>query len=180
MAKRSTFYKNSARKQPQLREQYHSDIGQDVVQLSVRLERIGVKENSTALTLLATGILSNLRRCDSQLLAQARFKDHEVGRAHRERDIHITICPCSPATAQVGPQSSFLQEGLGGITERHLSPAKHPSVLCNQMVNFWYYAERVGRSLYVFSSLIHTLPLVKVKELELPEVTAHRVLIHLA
>ena len=63
--------------------------------------------------------------------------DNEIAEAHRNADIHIHDLSMLTGYCAGWSLKQLIQEGLGGIEGKITSsPAKHLSVLCNQMVNF--------------------------------------------
>ena len=106
----------------------------DVVNSYVKVEDWRVKENSTVTYSVGGLILSNSGAVTANYWLSEIY-DQEIAEAHRNADIHNL----SMLTGYCAGWSlkQLLMEGLGGITGKITSsPAKHLSVLCNQMVNF--------------------------------------------
>ncbi len=98
--------------------------------------------------------------------------DEEIAEAHRNADIHIHDLSMLTGYCAGWSLKQLIQEGLGGITGKITSaPAKHLSVLCNQMVNFLGIMQNEWAGAQAFSSFdTYLAPFVKVDNLTYPEV----------
>ena len=95
-----------------------------------------VKENSTVTYSVGGLILSNSGAITANYWLSEIY-DEEVGRAHRDADIHIHDLSMLTGYCAGWSLKQLIQEGLGGIPGKITSaPAKHLATLCNQMVNF--------------------------------------------
>src|SRR5699024_6377913 len=95
-----------------------------------------VKENSTVTYSVGGLILSNSGAITANYWLSEIY-DEEIGQAHRNADIHIHDLSMLTGYCAGWSLKQLIQEGLGGIPGKiSSSPAKHLSVLCNQMVNF--------------------------------------------
>ena len=92
-------------------------------------------------------------RCDHSQLLAVRIYDEEIGKAHKNADIHIHDLSMLTGYCAGWSLKQLIQEGLGGVTGRITSaPAKHLSVLCNQMVNFLGIMQNEWAGAQAFSS----------------------------
>ena len=108
----------------------------DVVNSYVKVEDWRVKENSTVTYSVGGLILSNSGAVTANYWLSEIY-DQEIAEAHRNADIHIHDLSMLTGYCAGWSLKQLLMEGLGGITGKITSsPAKHLSVLCNQMVNF--------------------------------------------
>lgn len=124
----------------------------DVVNSYVKVEDWRVKENSTVTYSVGGLILSNSGAVTANYWLSEIY-DHEVAEAHRNADIHIHDLSMLTGYCAGWSLKQLLQEGLGGITGKITSsPAKHLSVLCNQMVNFLGIMQNEWAGAQAFSS----------------------------
>ena len=108
----------------------------EVVNKYVNVEDWRVKENSTVTYSVGGLILSNSGTITANYWLSEIY-DEEIAGAHRDADIHIHDLSMLTGYCAGWSLKQLIQEGLGGITGKITSgPAKHLSVLCNQMVNF--------------------------------------------
>ena len=98
--------------------------------------------------------------------------DQEIADAHRNADIHIHDLSMLTGYCAGWSLKQLIKEGLGGIEGKITSaPAKHLSVLCNQMVNFLGIMQNEWAGAQAFSSFdTYLAPFVKVDNLTYPEV----------
>ena len=98
--------------------------------------------------------------------------DNEIADAHRNADIHIHDLSMLTGYCAGWSLKQLIKEGLGGIEGKITSaPAKHLSVLCNQMVNFLGIMQNEWAGAQAFSSFdTYLAPFVKVDNLSYPEV----------
>ena len=98
--------------------------------------------------------------------------DEEIANAHRNCDIHIHDLSMLTGYCAGWSLKQLIQEGLGGIPGKITSsPAKHLSVLCNQMVNFLGIMQNEWAGAQAFSSFdTYLAPFVKVDNLSYEEV----------
>lgn len=143
----------------------------DVVNSYVKVEDWRVKENSTVTYSVGGLILSNSGAVTANYWLSEIY-DHEVAEAHRNADIHIHDLSMLTGYCAGWSLKQLLQEGLGGITGKITSsPAKHLSVLCNQMVNFLGIMQNEWAGAQAFSSFdTYLAPFVKVDNLSYSEV----------
>ena len=130
-----------------------------------------VKENSTVTYSVGGLILSNSGAITANFWLSEIYDD-EVGRAHKNADIHIHDLSMLTGYCAGWSLKQLIQDGLGGITGRITSaPAKHLSVLCNQMVNFLGIMQNEWAGAQAFSSFdTYLAPFVKKDNLTYPEV----------
>ena len=108
----------------------------EVVNGHVKVEDWRVKENSTVTYSVGGLILSNSGAVTANYWLSEVY-DEEIAQAHRNADIHIHDLSMLTGYCAGWSLKQLIQEGLGGIPGKITSaPAKHLSVLCNQMVNF--------------------------------------------
>ena len=129
----------------------------DVVNSYVKVEDWRVKENSTVTYSVGGLILSNSGAVTANYWLSEIY-DQEIAEAHRNADIHIHDLSMLTGYCAGWSLKQLLMEGLGGITGKITSsPAKHLSVLCNQMVNFLGIMQNEWAEPRHFLPLIHTL-----------------------
>ena len=143
----------------------------DVVNSYVKVEDWRVKENSTVTYSVGGLILSN----SGAVMANywlSEIYDEEIAEAHRNADIHIHDLSMLTGYCAGWSLKQLIKEGLGGITGKITSaPARHLSVLCNQMVNFLGIMQNEWAGAQAFSSFdTYLAPFVKVDNLSYPEV----------
>ncbi len=143
----------------------------DVVNSYVQIEDWRVKENSTVTYSVGGLILSNSGAVTANYWLSEIY-DQEIANAHRNADIHIHDLSMLTGYCAGWSLKQLLMEGLGGITGKITSsPAKHLSVLCNQMVNFLGIMQNEWAGAQAFSSFdTYLAPFVKVDNLTYPEV----------
>ncbi len=143
----------------------------DVVNSYVKVEDWRVKENSTVTYSVGGLILSNSGAVTANYWLSEIY-DEEIAEAHRNADIHIHDLSMLTGYCAGWSLKQLIQEGLGGITGKITSaPAKHLSVLCNQMVNFLGIMQNEWAGAQAFSSFdTYLAPFVKVDNLSYPEV----------
>ena len=108
----------------------------EIVDSYVKVTDWRVKENSTVTYSVGGLILSNSGAITANYWLSEIY-DEEIGKAHKNADIHIHDLSMLTGYCAGWSLKQLIQEGLGGVTGRITSaPAKHLSVLCNQMVNF--------------------------------------------
>jgi ribonucleoside-triphosphate reductase len=98
--------------------------------------------------------------------------DYEIASAHRNADIHIHDLSMLTGYCAGWSLKQLITEGLGGVPGKISSaPAKHLSVLCNQMVNFLGIMQNEWAGAQAFSSFdTYLAPFVKVDSLSYDEV----------
>ncbi len=143
----------------------------DVVNSYVKVEDWRVKENSTVTYSVGGLILSNSGAVTANYWLSEIY-DHEIAEAHRNADIHIHDLSMLTGYCAGWSLKQLLMEGLGGIPGKITSsPAKHLSVLCNQMVNFLGIMQNEWAGAQAFSSFdTYLAPFVKVDNLSYREV----------
>ncbi|MGN1148188.1 MAG: ribonucleoside triphosphate reductase [Lachnospiraceae bacterium] len=143
----------------------------DVVNSYVKVEDWRVKENSTVTYSVGGLILSNSGAVTANYWLSEIY-DQEIADAHRNADIHIHDLSMLTGYCAGWSLKQLIKEGLGGITGKITSaPAKHLSVLCNQMVNFLGIMQNEWAGAQAFSSFdTYLAPFVKVDNLTYPEV----------
>ncbi len=143
----------------------------DVVNSYVKVEDWRVKENSTVTYSVGGLILSNSGAVTANYWLSEIY-DQEIAEAHRNADIHIHDLSMLTGYCAGWSLKQLLLEGLGGISGKMTSsPAKHLSVLCNQMVNFLGIMQNEWAGAQAFSSFdTYLAPFVKVENLKYPEV----------
>lgn len=145
----------------------------EIVDSYVKVTDWRVKENSTVTYSVGGLILSNSGAITANYWLSEIY-DEEIGKAHKNADIHIH--DLSMLTGYCAgwslKQLIQIQEGLGGVTGRITSaPAKHLSVLCNQMVNFLGIMQNEWAGAQAFSSFdTYLAPFVKADHLTYREV----------
>ena len=143
----------------------------DVVNSYVKVEDWRVKENSTVTYSVGGLILSNSDAVTANYWLSEIY-DEEIAEAHRNADIHIHDLSMLTGYCAGWSLKQLIKEGLGGITGKITSaPARHLSVLCNQMVNFLGIMQNEWAGAQAFSSFdTYLAPFVKVDNLSYPEV----------
>lgn len=143
----------------------------EVVNGYVKVEDWRVKENSTVTYSVGGLILSNSGAVTANYWLSEIY-DEEIAEAHRNADIHIHDLSMLTGYCAGWSLKQLIQEGLGGITGKITSaPARHLSVLCNQMVNFLGIMQNEWAGAQAFSSFdTYLAPFVKVDNLGYGEV----------
>ena len=143
----------------------------DVVNNYVKVEDWRVKENSTVTYSVGGLILSNSGAVTANYWLSEIY-DEEIAQAHRNADIHIHDVSMLTGYCAGWSLKQLIKEGLGGITGKITSaPAKHLSVLCNQMVNFLGIMQNEWAGAQAFSSFdTYLAPFVKADNLSYDEV----------
>lgn len=143
----------------------------EIVNSYVKVEDWRVKENSTVTYSVGGLILSNSGAVTANYWLSEIY-DEEIAQAHRDADIHIHDLSMLTGYCAGWSLKQLIQEGLGGIEGKITSaPAKHLSVLCNQMVNFLGIMQNEWAGAQAFSSFdTYLAPFVKVDNLTYPEV----------
>ncbi len=143
----------------------------EVVNGYVKVEDWRVKENSTVTYSVGGLILSNSGAVTANYWLSEVY-DEEISQAHRNADIHIHDLSMLTGYCAGWSLKQLIQEGLGGIPGKITSaPAKHLSVLCNQMVNFLGIMQNEWAGAQAFSSFdTYLAPFVKADHLTYPEV----------
>ena len=143
----------------------------DVVNSYVKVEDWRVKENSTVTYSVGGLILSNSGAVTANYWLSEIY-DEEIAEAHRNADIHIHDLSMLTGYCAGWSLKQLIKEGLGGITGKITSaPARHLSVLCNQMVNFLGIMQNEWAGAQAFASFdTYLAPFVKVDHLSYPEV----------
>ena len=143
----------------------------EVIDSYVKVEDWRVKENSTVTYSVGGLILSNSGAVTANYWLSEIY-DQEISDAHRNADIHIHDLSMLTGYCAGWSLKQLIWEGLGGIEGKITSaPAKHLSVLCNQMVNFLGIMQNEWAGAQAFSSFdTYLAPFVKVDHLSYPEV----------
>lgn len=143
----------------------------DVVNGYVKVEDWRVKENSTVTYSVGGLILSNSGAITANYWLSEIY-DTEIAEAHRNCDIHLHDLSMLTGYCAGWSLKQLIQEGLGGIPGKITSsPAKHLSVLCNQMVNFLGIMQNEWAGAQAFSSFdTYLAPFVKADHLDYPAV----------
>lgn len=143
----------------------------EVVNSYVKIEDWRVKENSTVTYSVGGLILSNSGAVTANYWLSEIY-DEEIAAAHRNADIHIHDLSMLTGYCAGWSLKQLIMEGLGGITGKITSaPAKHLSVLCNQMVNFLGIMQNEWAGAQAFSSFdTYLAPFVKADRLSYGEV----------
>ncbi len=143
----------------------------EIVNSYVKVEDWRVKENSTVTYSVGGLILSNSGAVTANYWLSEIY-DQEIADAHRNADIHIHDLSMLTGYCAGWSLKQLIQEGLGGIKGKITSaPAKHLSVLCNQMVNFLGIMQNEWAGAQAFSSFdTYLAPFVKADNLTYPEV----------
>ena len=143
----------------------------EIVNSYVQVEDWRVKENSTVTYSVGGLILSNSGAVTANYWLSEIY-DQEIAEAHRNADIHIHDLSMLTGYCAGWSLKQLIQEGLGGINGKITSaPAKHLSVLCNQMVNFLGIMQNEWAGAQAFSSFdTYLAPFVKIDNLPYSEV----------
>jgi len=143
----------------------------EVVNKYVKVEDWRVKENSTVTYSVGGLILSNSGAVTANYWLSEIY-DNEIAEAHRNADIHIHDLSMLTGYCAGWSLKQLITEGLGGIPGKITSaPAKHLSVLCNQMVNFLGIMQNEWAGAQAFSSFdTYLAPFVKADNLSYAEV----------
>ena len=143
----------------------------EIVDSYVKVTDWRVKENSTVTYSVGGLILSNSGAITANYWLSEIY-DEEIGKAHKNADIHIHDLSMLTGYCAGWSLKQLIQEGLGGVTGRITSaPAKHLSVLCNQMVNFLGIMQNEWAGAQAFSSFdTYLAPFVKADHLTYREV----------
>ena len=143
----------------------------EIVNSYVKVEDWRVKENSTVTYSVGGLILSNSGAVTANYWLSEIY-DEEIAEAHRNADIHIHDLSMLTGYCAGWSLKQLIQEGLGGIEGKITSaPARHLSVLCNQMVNFLGIMQNEWAGAQAFSSFdTYLAPFVKVDHLSYREV----------
>ena len=143
----------------------------DVVNSYVKVEDWRVKENSTVTYSVGGLILSNSGAITANYWLSEIY-DTEIAEAHRSGAIHLHDLSMLTGYCAGWSLKQLIQDGLGGITGKITSsPARHLSVLCNQMVNFLGIMQNEWAGAQAFSSFdTYLAPFVKVDNLDYPAV----------
>jgi ribonucleoside-triphosphate reductase len=143
----------------------------DVINSYVKVEDWRVKENSTVTYSVGGLILSNSGAVTANYWLSEIY-DEEIAEAHRNAEIHIHDLSMLTGYCAGWSLKQLIQEGLGGIPGKITSsPAKHLSVLCNQMVNFLGIMQNEWAGAQAFSSFdTYLAPFVKADNLDYQEV----------
>lgn len=143
----------------------------EVVNSYVKVEDWRVKENSTVTYSVGGLILSNSGAITANYWLSEIY-DEEIAEAHRNADIHIHDLSMLTGYCAGWSLKQLITEGLGGVPGKiTAAPAKHLSVLCNQMVNFLGIMQNEWAGAQAFSSFdTYLAPFVKVDHLSYKEV----------
>ena len=143
----------------------------EIVDSYVKVTDWRVKENSTVTYSVGGLILSNSGAITANYWLSEIY-DEEIGKAHKNADIHIHDLSMLTGYCAGWSLKQLIQEGLGGVTGRITSaPAKHLSVLCNQIVNFLGIMQNEWAGAQAFSSFdTYLAPFVKADHLTYREV----------
>ena len=143
----------------------------DIVNSYVKVEDWRVKENSTVTYSVGGLILSNSGAVTANYWLSEIY-DEEIANAHRNADIHLHDLSMLTGYCAGWSLKQLIKEGLGGINGKITSsPAKHLSVLCNQMVNFLGIMQNEWAGAQAFSSFdTYLAPFVKADHLTYQEV----------
>ena len=143
----------------------------EIVNSYVKVEDWRVKENSTVTYSVGGLILSNSGAVTANYWLSEIY-DEEIADAHRNADIHIHDLSMLTGYCAGWSLKQLITEGLGGIEGKITSaPAKHLSVLCNQMVNFLGIMQNEWAGAQAFSSFdTYLAPFVKADHLSYQEV----------
>ena len=140
----------------------------EIVNSYVKVEDWRVKENSTVTYSVGGLILSNSGAVTANYWLSEIYDD-EIAEAHRNADIHIHDLSMLTGYCAGWSLKQLIQEGLGGIEGKITSsPARHLSVLCNQMVNFLGIMQNEWAGAQAFSSFdTYLAPFVKADQPDL-------------
>ncbi|MBQ4150415.1 MAG: ribonucleoside triphosphate reductase [Clostridia bacterium] len=138
----------------------------EIVDSYVKVTDWRVKENSTVTYSVGGLILSNSGAITANYWLSEVY-DNEIAQAHRSADIHIHDLSMLTGYCAGWSLKQLIKEGLGGIPGKMTSaPAKHLSVLCNQMVNFLGIMQNEWAGAQAFSSFdTYLAPFVKADNL---------------
>ena len=130
-----------------------------------------VKENSTVTYSIGGLILSNSGAITANYWLSEVY-DEEIANAHRNADIHLHDLSMLSGYCAGWSLKQLITDGLGGVPGKITSaPAKHLSVLCNQMVNFLGIMQNEWAGAQAFSSFdTYLAPFVKEDNLTYEEV----------
>ena len=125
----------------------------ELVNSYVKVEDWRVKENSTVTYSVGGLILSNSGAVTANYWLSEIY-DQKIADAHRNADIHLHDLSMLTGYCAGWSLKQLIKEGLGGVEGKITSaPAKHLSVLCNQMVNFLGIMQNEWAGAQAFSSL---------------------------
>ena len=143
----------------------------ELVDSYVKVTDWRVKENSTVTYSVGGLILSNSGAITANYWLSEVYDD-EIAQAHRSADIHIHDLSMLTGYCAGWSLKQLIREGLGGIPGKMTSaPAKHLSVLCNQMVNFLGIMQNEWAGAQAFSSFdTYLAPFVKTDNLNYEQV----------
>ena len=143
----------------------------EIVDSYVKVEDWRVKENSTVTYSVGGLILSNSGAVTANYWLSEIY-DEEIAEAHRNADIHLHDLSMLTGYCAGWSLKQLITEGLGGIEGKITSaPARHLSVLCNQMVNFLGIMQNEWAGAQAFSSFdTYLAPFVKIDNLSYREV----------
>ena len=143
----------------------------ELVDSYVKVTDWRVKENSTVTYSVGGLILSNSGAITANYWLSEVYDD-EIAQAHRSADIHIHDLSMLTGYCAGWSLKQLIREGLGGIPGKMTSaPAKHLSVLCNQMVNFLGIMQNEWAGAQAFSSFdTYLAPFVKADSLNYEQV----------
>ena len=143
----------------------------DVVNSYVKVEDWRVKENSTVTYSVGGLILSNSGAITANYWLSEIY-DTEIAEAHRSGDLHLHDLSMLTGYCAGWSLKQLIMEGLGGIPGKITSsPARHLSVLCNQMVNFLGIMQNEWAGAQAFSSFdTYLAPFVRTDRLDYPAV----------
>jgi ribonucleoside-triphosphate reductase len=143
----------------------------DIIDKYVNIDDWRVKENSTVTYSVGGLILSNSGAVTANYWLSEVY-DKEIANAHRNADIHIHDLSMLTGYCAGWSLKQLITEGLGGVPGKISSaPAKHLSVLCNQMVNFLGIMQNEWAGAQAFSSFdTYLAPFVKADNLSYSEV----------
>ena len=143
----------------------------EIVDSYVKVEDWRVKENSTVTYSVGGLILSNSGAVTANYWLSEIYDD-EIADAHRNADLHIHDLSMLTGYCAGWSLKQLIEDGLGGINGKITSsPAKHLSVLCNQMVNFLGIMQNEWAGAQAFSSFdTYLAPFVKIDNLSYDEV----------
>ena len=138
----------------------------EIVNSYVKVEDWRVKENSTVTYSVGGLILSNSGAVTANYWLSEIY-DQEIADSHRNADIHLHDLSMLTGYCAGWSLKQLIKEGLGGIPGKITSsPARHLSVLCNQMVNFLGIMQNEWAGAQAFSSFdTYLAPFVKVDNL---------------
>jgi ribonucleoside-triphosphate reductase len=139
----------------------------DTIDKYLKVEDWRVKENSTVTYSVGGLILSNSGAVTANYWLSEIY-DEEVARAHRNCDFHLHDLSMLTGYCAGWSLRQLIELGLGGITGKITSaPAKHLSVLCNQMVNFLGIMQNEWAGAQAFSSFdTYLAPFVRADNLD--------------